>query len=69
MHFGRHYGSMDGEMQDLDVESLNKLVHGLRDIQEACYSMQLPSKALRAMARHKENKGGYFCPRGLVVPL
>jgi hypothetical protein len=25
MHFGRHYGSMDGEMQDLDAKPLTKL--------------------------------------------
>jgi hypothetical protein len=36
MHFGRHYGSMDGEMQDLDAESLTNLGNLVRDVQEAC---------------------------------
>jgi hypothetical protein len=46
MHVGRHYGSMDGEMQDLDAESSKNVGNWLRNIQETCYSMELPLKAL-----------------------
>jgi hypothetical protein len=68
-HFGRYYRNMNGELNnDLSSSELHNLGNWMLTQREECYSIKLPLRPMEMMAKHPKRNGGYFCPRGTVVP-
>jgi hypothetical protein len=60
---------MDGELNgDLSSSDLENLGNWMLTQRGDCYSTKLPLIPMQVMEKHPKIKGGYFCPRGTVVP-
>jgi hypothetical protein len=67
-HFGRKYGALYAEMQDIPIAEIEHLNKWSTSQREEAYCTKLSMKALLAMGGHEETKGSYVLARGAFIP-
>ena len=68
VHFGCDTGVVACEMQEVDPQYIKMIGNWNLDVREDRYSSKLPLKAMRALAGHSQDKGGFFLPRSTIDP-
>jgi hypothetical protein len=67
-HFGRKYGALYPEMQDIPIAEIEHLGNWSTSQREEAYSTKFPIKALRVTGGHEETKESYSIERGACIP-